>query len=269
MDGFFHACDRPIEISKLRSFTDAARLQLLSFGHAWHSQPNGFSAALKSASAPPTLIERYAALDSWSRLAVLDDLRELAVNPVFWLAPNPLAVKTGIPAKYERNPVLNRTPSWRRIAAPLAPTRCGELTRTLRLRDLAPQQKDLSDYFEAGWLLGNDGTLPASLLANRCGPSTGARLGNTKFHLGTPDKLNLSAPQQKILSGLRAAVAGLDPENEISPQSLLNLLTAVLEPRVDRPGPHGRELPQLSSGDLLRLLRTRGVSDEKIVELLR
>jgi SAM-dependent methyltransferase len=272
VDGFFHACERPIEIPRFRVMAEGAGLSLLGFGHAWHSQPGGFLAALRTppAESPPDfrslLAKRYSALDAWKRLALIDDLFELAVNPVFWLAPNPLPVEVGIPRSTHLNPVLKNN-----VTAPLMPTQ----TSAELLARFNPHmcETELERSVEGGCVLGDDGCLPSGLFANRSlvGPKTQAANlecannitppAELKHRLMLPEEHPASKFAKTAIGGFTRALKTLDPLNdELLRDQALRAFAHVLEPRIRNLGRDSQVLPWLSAGDLLRSFPGAGYS---------
>jgi SAM-dependent methyltransferase len=233
VDGFFHACEEPIPVPRLRALAEGVGLRLIGLGHAWHSQPRALLAALGHSE----LAEAYRALDCWDALSVFDDLGELAVNPVLWLSKEPEPVDVGLPRSFRRNPLLENLPDHRYAPSLLAPS-------PLRFADAA---RDPAPLFEAAWLLGTDGRLPPALARDRVLNASRATAPADFPGSDTP------APR-RLLLGARRAAARLAPGREAE---ALASLEPLLLPRADA---RGNDLPWLSSGDWLRALTRRGRS---------
>lgn len=256
IDGFFHACDRPLKIENLAQATAAAGLKLIGFGHAWHSQPAGLQAQLTNAAvhteASREVLRAYEKLDAWSRLACVDALGELAVNPVLWLAKEAEDVVAEMPGETKLNPALTRLKNDEPFAAPLAPAPEGELLATLTKRLAA---EDIESGVIGGVWLGCDGRLPPALVANRA-------LVPPRFALPASSTTRELSPHDAALRGVNEffALLGQAP----SPETL-GLLTRALEPRIDR---NGHELAGLSTGDELRALAKRATNDAALLREL-
>lgn len=274
VDGFFHAWDRPIPLEELRRMARGADLRLVGFGHAWHSQPAALERALRDANAHSTMIDRFRKLDAWTRLALLDDCHELAVNPVLWLARKPEAVTRGWPERLRRNPVLALGARRSTIAAPLMPPSNPEdlLAFENPRAPLPPRgAPDFERWCEGGWLLGEEGILPPALAEARCATETETDTDTVTDNRSPLTEIRYpftenGSPIEALLPyyapGLSRALGALGGLELAAP-----VLARILEPRVDF---QGRELPWLSAGDLLNALLRSGelslLSDKRFGE---
>ena len=275
IDGFFHAFDRPLHVSRLRALASQNQLSLIGFGHAWHSQPNGFAAALKKAGLSEQTLTRYHKLDAWQRLELIDDCGELAVNPILWLSRNAENVEIRTPMQTKLNPPLRKAGS---VRAPLLPTLGDELIATYYDKDVE-QSADTTRLVVGGCLLGCDGRLPPELAANRDTSNTqknavdkAQESATSAFEflpcfvlpslqsapVATANRLFSlngrvlvpSAVRARAILQVREAAQTLG----IREAAELSRLALALEPRINR---QGHELAWLSTGDLLRDLEKR------------
>ncbi|MEW6056109.1 MAG: class I SAM-dependent methyltransferase [Bdellovibrionota bacterium] len=284
IDGFFHAHDRPLPLLSLRDLCSENGLSLLGLGHAWHSQPRGFLHFAERAKVTAELLGRFRFLDAWEQLAVIDDIGELAVNPVLWLAREVGPIQTAQPKSVRLNPALKSASKWMRIPAPLMPCQNDELIARARLRDV-----DFASarFVEGAWLIGNDGSLPEALSAGRVlaarrlisEPLSGERNTNPNgaFTTSAPDfgrwfyEAQSNAPlvpspvRARAMAGLRAAFQKLGADTLASKVRLVEDFLLILEPRVNM---EGEDLPWLSTGDLLRDLYKRGLHSEEVVAVI-
>lgn len=273
IDGFFHACDRPIEVDRLRSLTERVGFALLGFGHAWHSQPGGFEKQFTDA--------RFKQSDPWEKLAAIDELGELAVNPVCWFARTLAPVRIGLPSQTKLNPALALGSADNEILAPLLPAG-EELMAKINRDQIASLQEELAVI--GGLKIGCDGALPRALAQNRVEPrptqakkksearsadqAAQARLiailkrgpARQNAELAVVSKATFSkdmftnhglrflVPSPLRFRMLQMAQKALC-RTSIPPAEATEGLIKALEPRVDR---QGRILAWLSTGDLLR-----------------
>lgn len=293
IDGFFHACDAPPNLRKLRASCERLNLTLLGFGHPWHSQPNAFATALTNKNAPRIAREHYAALDAWERLALLDDAWELTTNPVLWLSSRVEPVVRGTPSRTVLNPTLRDVGGL--FAAPLAPTIRDELVAEADITHI-PRWSSGSvpiRFIEGGLCLGCDGVLPPGLHANRVpseAVSTSPRTADFAQKIAAPSakswaRLLDSLPTNEMSISTRTnpvfrsnaehgSILVPSPIRHRMVEDFLSLLSAlgafemdtdalialfsalssILEPRADQ---DNRVIPWLSSGDLLRDLLKR------------
>ncbi|MBI2606240.1 MAG: class I SAM-dependent methyltransferase [Deltaproteobacteria bacterium] len=286
VDGFFHAYDHPVPVSAMHEFCARAGLKMIGLGHARHSQPAAFEEALARVGASARLRARYQSLSCWRRLELLDDLCELAVNPVYWLAKTADDARGDYPKRTRLNPVLARGRLRKPLSAllgllsvpaPLLPAE-GALVADEKLRWTTPRAgtETFRRWAEGGWLLSDDGTLAPPLLAQRerifvdtrtphiaRATAAGKQPPHVFKDFPRPDDVPERA-HRTILEGLARAVEvlGCTPET-------IRVLSKILEPRARALGDGEEEdLPWLSSGDVLRDLLARGFSEERILESL-
>lgn len=268
VDGFFHACDRPISIDRLRELTECHGLQLVGFGHAWHSQPLGFEKQFTA--------DEFQRLDAWNKIAAIDELGELAVNPVFWLARKVEPVEAALPKSTILNPVLEKSAPQTRFTAPLVPS-SDELLAHLSVEDI----EALSDEHAlvGGLKIGADatGTLPPPLVANRIETPGNSKARFAQAADSSAQAALIEIMKQAVTSGerelpvltrqtfaagakrfwvpsplrFRMLLRASDALGRmgLSPASVATELARALEPRIDY---QGRVLAWLSTGDLLR-----------------
>lgn len=93
-DAFLHACENPLSPLEWRAAASGAGLMLAGESQREDSR-SGFLDALAPAAA---------ALDPWEKLQVLDDLLELATNPVLWFVHRPTAHASALGARATPRP---------------------------------------------------------------------------------------------------------------------------------------------------------------------